>query len=117
MCRKIPPEESQIRKNLFCAFALPHFFWLFSIWLYFTEKQKHKIQHVYCSGIRLINNLWRWNNHVTLSLAREKSLLHYVYDYWQKFTKHLNVISKIILEMICYCKKSKVIYRFIESVT
>jgi hypothetical protein len=39
---------------------------------------------------KLINNLWGWNDHLTLVLAREKSLLDYVYDYWQKFMKHLN---------------------------
>jgi hypothetical protein len=90
MYRTIPPEENKIRKKLFCAFALPHFFWLFSTWFYFTENQKLKIEHVYCSGIRLINNIWGWNDHVTLVLAREKSLLDYVYDYWKKFMKHLN---------------------------
>ena len=76
--------KKDIRKKLFCAFALPYFFWLFS-----TENQMRKIEHMYCAGIRVINNLWGWNEHVTLDISQEKSFLDHLYVYWQKFTKQL----------------------------
>ena len=76
-------------KKLFCAFALPHFFWLFSTWFFYTENQTRKIEHMYCAGIRLINNLWGLNDHMTLVISQEKYLLDHVYVYWQKFTRHL----------------------------
>jgi len=59
-------------------------------WFFFTEKQKQKIEHLYCASIDLIHNLWGWNGYVTLVLARDKSLLDYVYDYWKKFMRHLS---------------------------
>jgi hypothetical protein len=65
------------------------FFWLFANWCVFTEKQKQKIEHLYCAGIRLIHNLWGWNVYVTLVLARDKSLLDYMYDDWNKLMRHL----------------------------
>jgi hypothetical protein len=94
MFRVIPIEKYVIRKKLFCAFALPHFFWLFSTWFFYTENQKQEIEHLYCAGLRLIYNLWGWNDYVTLVLAQDKSLLDYVYDYWMKFMKHLNESSE-----------------------
>jgi hypothetical protein len=91
MFRTIPIEKYGIRRKLFCAFALPHFLWLFVTWFYFTEKQRQEIEHVYCTGLRIIHNMWGWNDHVTLVLAKDRSLLDYVYDYWEKFMKHLNM--------------------------
>lgn len=88
--KKIPLENIHIRKKIFCAFALPHFIWLFATWFYYTEKQKQEIEHLYCAGIRIVYNLGRWNDHVTLVLAQDKSLLDYLFDYWKKFIKHLN---------------------------
>ena len=85
----IPVEKRHIRKQLFCAFGSPHFFWLFSTWFFYTENQMQKIEQMYCACIRLINNLWGWNDHMTLIISQEKSLLDHLYAYWQKFTKHL----------------------------
>lgn len=90
MYKKIPIENYKIRKKLFCAFALPHFIWLFVAWFYYTENQKQKVEHLYCTGIRIVYNLNGWNDYTTLTLARDKSLLDYVYHYWMKFMKHLN---------------------------
>ena len=89
MYRTIPIDQIKVRKKLFCAFALPHFCWLFVTWFFFTENQKQKIEHLFCTGIRQMHNLWGWNDIVTLILAREKSLLDYVYDYWKKLMKHI----------------------------
>jgi hypothetical protein len=90
MYRLIPIEKYLIRRKHFCAFALPHFCWLFVTRFFFTDKQKQEIDHLYCTGIRLTYNLWGWNDFVTLVLAQDRSLLDYVYDYWRKFMKHLN---------------------------
>jgi len=78
--------STEIPYNL-CITAL---FWLFVVWFFFAEKQKHEIEHIYCAGIRLIYNLWEWNDYVTLVLPQDKSLNVYVYDYWKKFMKSLN---------------------------
>jgi len=92
MFRTIPIEKYGIRRKLFCAFALPHFLWLFVTWFYFMEKQRQEIEDVYCTGLRIIHNLWEWNDHVTLVLAKDRSLLDYVYDYWKKFMKSIPYI-------------------------
>ena len=42
ICRPVPKSETKIRRNLFCAFSLPHFSWLFSTCFYYTEKQRQK---------------------------------------------------------------------------
>ena len=89
MYRTIPVDQIKIRKKLFCAFALPHFCWLFVTWFFFTENQRQKLEHLFCAGIRLVHSLWGWDDTVTLILAREKSLLDYVYDYWKKLIKHM----------------------------
>ena len=89
MYRTIPVDKIKIRKKLFCAFALPHFCWLFVTWFFFTENQRQKIEHLFCAGIRLVPSLWGWDHTVTLILAREKSLLDDVYDYWKKRIKHI----------------------------
>ena len=87
--RTIPKSEINIRKKLFCAYALPHFIWLFPCWFFFSEKQQANIEHVYCSGLRLVYNLHGWEDHTTLVLSRELSLRDYVLKYWLKFEKHL----------------------------
>ncbi len=76
------------KKTILCI-CITAFFWLFANWCVFTEKQKQKIEHLYCAGIRLIHNLWGWNVYVTLVLARDKSLLDYMYDDWNKLMRHL----------------------------
>ena len=94
MFRTIPSERYKIRNKLFCAFAFLHFVWLFVTWFYFTETQRQEIEHIYCTGLRLIYDLREWNDFATLVLARERSILDYVYDYWDKFMKHLNESSE-----------------------
>jgi hypothetical protein len=64
--------------------------WLFAIWFFFTEKQKRHIEHTYCAGIRIVYNLWGWDDYVTLVLARDKTMLDYVFNYWRKFMGHLS---------------------------
>ncbi|CAF0845512.1 unnamed protein product [Rotaria sp. Silwood1] len=44
----------------------------------------------YCTGLRLKHNLWGWNDYTTLVLAKDRSLLDYGYDYWEKFLKYLS---------------------------
>jgi len=86
----IPKSEIKIRRKLFSAYALPHFFWLFATWFFFTEKQQANIKHVYCSWLRIVYNLLKWNAHTTLALTRETSLRDYILKYWVKSMKHLD---------------------------
>jgi len=86
---KIPREKIKIRKRIFSAFGMPHFIWLFATWFHYTDKQRRHIEHVYCSGIRLIFALQNWDDETVLILSREKSLLDHIFSYWSKFTRHL----------------------------
>ena len=90
ICRTVPKSETKIRRNLFCAFSLPHFSWLFSTWFYYTEKQRQKIEHVYATGLRIVYSLWGHDDFSTLALCRELSLRDYLYRYWLRFHRHLD---------------------------
>ena len=87
--KTIPKDEIKIRRTLFCAFSLPHIIWLFCTWYYFTEHQKQKTEQVYGSGLRLIYNLWGYEDFTTLCLSREYSIRDQIYRYWIRFQKHL----------------------------
>ena len=87
--RSIPSSQIALRRKIFLAYALPHFCWLFCTWFYFTDNQRKTIEHVYCSGLRIVYCLYGWDDTTTLILAREKSLPDYVYSYWQRLEQHL----------------------------
>lgn len=87
--KKIPLKLISQRRKVFLAYALPHFCWLFSTWFYFTENQQKYIDHVYCSGIRMVYVLHGWDDTTTMILSREKSLYDYIYTYWIKLSFHL----------------------------
>ncbi|CAF3241985.1 unnamed protein product [Rotaria socialis] len=97
MLKAIPKDEIKIRKRLFCAYALPHFIWLFATWFFYTEKQQATIEHVYGTGIRIIYNMWGWDDLTTLALTQEFSLRDYIYKYWVKFEKHLEQSLEAVL--------------------
>ncbi|CAM4791024.1 unnamed protein product [Rotaria magnacalcarata] len=97
MLKAIPKDEIKIRKRLFCAYALPHFIWLFATWFFYTEKQKATIEHVYGTGIRIIYNMWGWDDLTTLAITQEFSLRDYIYKYWVKFEKHLEQSLEAVL--------------------
>ena len=65
---------------------------------FFISKQKEQIEHVFCSGIRLVYSLHGWDDFTTLILSQEKSLRDYVFSYWRKFSLHLEKAE----EAICY---------------
>jgi hypothetical protein len=44
---------------------------------------------VYCSGLKYVYALSKWDDETTLILSREKTLLDYIYYYWYKFSTHL----------------------------
>ena len=77
--RNIEAKETRIRKTIFSAFAIPHFLWLLPLWFTFTEKQRSHIEHVYCSGLRTVYGIGKWEDETILSLTREKSLKDVVY--------------------------------------
>ena len=87
--RTIPINLISMRKKIFYAFVLPHFCWLLCAWFYFTENQRRMIEHVFCSGLRILYALARWDDLSTLIISREKSLRDYVYTYWYRFASHL----------------------------
>jgi hypothetical protein len=94
--RQIPITLINIRRRLFYAFSLPHFMWLFSTWFYFTEKQQNEVEHVYASGLRIVYSLWGWDDYTVFVLSREKSLMDYLYNYWLRLKKHLDISHEAI---------------------
>jgi hypothetical protein len=89
--RSICTKEMRIRKKIFCAFAIPHFLWLLPLWFIFTEKQRNYIEHVYCSGLRTVYGIGKWEDETILALTREKSLRDVVFTYWSKLSRHLEI--------------------------
>ena len=87
--RTIRKQDIKIRRKIFLAYALPHFIWLSTTWFFFTDNQKERIQHVYGTGVRIVYNLGQWDDLTTIIVAREKTLLDYIYTYWSKLIKHL----------------------------
>lgn len=87
--KKIPLSEIKTRRKLFFAYALPHLIWLFSCWFFFTEIQQRKIDHIYCTGLRMTYNLREWDDLTVYALTKEYTLNDYLYKYWLKFLKHL----------------------------
>jgi hypothetical protein len=77
------------RRKIFLAYALPHFLWLFCTWFFFTEKQRERVEHVFCSGIRIVYNLHQWDDLTTSVLAQELTLRDYLFTYWRRFVLHL----------------------------
>jgi hypothetical protein len=89
--KKIPISLIEIRRKLFFAYALPHLIWLFSCWFFYTETQQKQIEHVYCTGLRIVYNLHMWNDITVYTLKREFTINDYLYKYWIKFAKHLEI--------------------------
>jgi hypothetical protein len=77
------------RKKIFSAFALPHFLWIFCIWFFLTERQRERISHLYCHGLRIVHNLPAWDDFTTLVLSKEKSLTDYLFSYWRRLMHHM----------------------------
>jgi hypothetical protein len=76
----ISREKIKIRKRIFSAFVMPHFIWLFATWFLYTDNQRRYIEHVYCSGIKLIFALQNWDDETVLILRRKKSLLDHIFS-------------------------------------
>lgn len=79
-----------IRRRLFYAFTLPHFIWLFITWFYFSEKQQNEIEHLYATGVRIVYELWGWDDYTVFVLSTDKTLMDYLYTYWLRLKKHLD---------------------------
>ena len=86
---KIPRDYTSMRRKIFLSYALPHFCWLFCSWFYFTDIQRRTIEHVFCSGLRIVYSLYGWDDISTMILSREKSLRDYIYSYWSRLSLHL----------------------------
>ena len=96
LIRTIPPDQINIRRKIFLAYAQPHFCWLFCSWFYFTENQKSMIDHVFCSGIRLVYSLNGWDDLTTKILSREKTLHDYIFTYWSRLSLHLEKAAEAL---------------------
>ncbi|KAF9749467.1 hypothetical protein NGRA_3469, partial [Nosema granulosis] len=94
--KSIPRNEIKLRRKLFLAFSLPHFIWLFFTWFFYTEKQCAQIEHIYNTGVRLVYSMWGFEDLTTLAVCRELSLRDYLYRYWIKLYKHLEVSSEAV---------------------
>ena len=94
--RAISVDNIDIRRRIFLAYALPHFCWLFSTWFYFTQKQQQTIEHVFCSGIRIVYALRGWDDLTTMILSQEKSIRDYILSYWTRLNLHLERASEAL---------------------
>jgi hypothetical protein len=44
---------------------------------------------MYCTGLRIVHNLYAWDDYTTLVLSKEKSLYDYLFSYWRRLMNHL----------------------------
>ena len=88
---KIPLDLISIRRRIFFSYALPYFYWLFCLWFFFTEIQRRTIEHLLCTGLRIVYPLKGWDDIATMILSREKCLRDYtyIYSYWSRLSEHL----------------------------
>ena len=77
--KKIPTSLVKLSRKLLFAYALPHIMWLFSCWFFYTELQQRRIEHVYCTGLRLTYNLNLWEDLTIDVLTKEFTLNDYLY--------------------------------------
>jgi hypothetical protein len=94
--KKIPISLIKLRRKLFFAYALPHLIWLFSSWFFYTEIQQRLIEHIYCTGLRITYNFNLWDDLTVYTLSKEYSLNNYLYRYWIKFNKHLEISTEAL---------------------
>jgi hypothetical protein len=87
--KTISKKDIKMRRKTFAAFALPHYLWLFCIWFFLSERQKEKLSHAYCTGIRIVHDLPVWDDFTTLVLSKEKSIYDYLFSYWQRLMHYL----------------------------
>ncbi len=48
------------------------------------------------SGLRIVYNLWGWDDYMVYVLTKEKTLIDYLYDYWIKLKKHLGTSQEAL---------------------
>ncbi len=90
MFKTISEKDIRMRRKIFAAFALPHYLWLFfCIWFFLLERQKEKLSHAYCTGLRIVQDLPIWDDFTTLVLSKEKSIYNYLFSYWRRLMHHL----------------------------
>jgi hypothetical protein len=54
------------------------------------------IEHVYCTGPRITDNPNLWDDLTVYKLSKEYSLNDYLYNYWIKFNKHLEISAEVL---------------------
>ena len=94
--RTIGKKEMKIRKKIFYAYVLPHYIWLFTTWFFFTEKQKERIEHKFCTGWRIVYGLYNWDDLTTLVITKEKTIYDFLFVYWRKLVSHLMTSSEAL---------------------
>lgn len=94
--KKIPTSLIKIRRKFFFAYALPHLIWLFSCWFFFTETQQRTIEHTYCTGLKITYTMNLWDDITVYSLTREYTLNDYIFKYWVRFNRHLEIAPEAL---------------------
>jgi len=67
-----------------------------SSWFSYTEIQQRLIEHIYCTGLRIMYNLNLWDDLTVYRLSKGYSLNDYLYKYWIKFNKHLEISTEAL---------------------
>ena len=62
--------------------------------VFYTETQQRQIEHIYCTGLWLVHNLYVWDDVTVYTLAREYTINDYLYKYWTKFSRHLETLHE-----------------------
>lgn len=86
--KTIRMKDINIRRKIFLAYALPHYLWLFATWFFYSDRQRERIEHIFCHGLKIVYNLHQWDDITTLLLARDKSLRDYLFTYWRRLVLH-----------------------------
>jgi hypothetical protein len=60
------------------------------------------IEHVHCTGLRLVYSLNGWDDLTTMILSREKTLLDYIYTYWSRLSLHLERAADALSFQQCW---------------
>lgn len=86
----------KIRRKILLSYAVPHLLWLACAWLHYRETEGIDRKHILCTGLKIVYNLYYWDDFTTLVITREKSLRDYLFLYWRKFMSHLLTVDEAV---------------------
>ena len=77
----------KLRRVLFSTFVLPFFTWLFALHPLFSENQRARLNHFYCTALKRVYRCPWWEDIFFSSAYGERSLDDLCYAYWEKYCK------------------------------